>query len=80
MNTTPNDQSINSNVNINFKPSSDQGEKKTIQPRTKPSYAPRGGKTFHDPKMNSEKYIAHRYEEQKTHNVKIKPGEEPVIV
>ena len=80
MNTTPNDQSINSNVNINFKPSSDQGEKKTIQPRTKPSYAPRGGKTFHDPKMNSEKYIAHRYEEKKTHNVKIKAGEEPVIV
>lgn len=80
MTTPTKDQSINSNVNINFKPSPVEGEKRTSQPRSKSTYSPRWGKTFHDPKMNSEKYIAHRYEEQKTHNVKIKPGEEPVIV
>lgn len=30
--------------------------------------------------MNSEKYVAHRYQEHTAHNVKIKPGEEPVRI
>jgi hypothetical protein len=30
--------------------------------------------------MNSEKYVAHRYQQQINHNVAIKDGEEPVKV
>jgi mRNA degradation ribonuclease J1/J2 len=30
--------------------------------------------------MNSEKYVAHRYQQQTNHNVAIKDGEEPVKV
>ena len=70
------DQSINSNVNIDFKPGIYKSDKK---PSTRPQGNPRT-RSSHDPKMNSEKYVAHRYQEQTAHNVKIKAGEEPVIV
>lgn len=65
------DQSINSNVNIDFK---------AHQSLSKPSNRAPARKPHHDPKMNSEKYVAHRYKEQVAHNVKIKPGEEPVRI
>ncbi|AKH32568.1 Ribonuclease J 1 [candidate division SR1 bacterium Aalborg_AAW-1] len=76
---TTTDQSINSNVNIDFKPAHYKGEKRENSSRSKPSYTNRH-KSSHDPKMNSEKYVAHRYQEQVAHNVKIKPGEEPVRI
>lgn len=76
---TTTDQSINSNVNIDFKPAHYKWEKRESSSRSKPSYTNRH-KSSHDPKMNSEKYVAHRYQEQVAHNVKIKPGEEPVRI
>lgn len=77
--TTTQDQWINSNVNIDFKPSTHKWDKKpTSSGRSYPWS--RGTKSSHDPKMNSEKYVAHRYQEQIAHNVNIKPGEEPVRI
>lgn len=76
---TTTDQSINSNVNIDFKPAHYKWEKRENSSRSKPSYTNKH-KSSHDPKMNSEKYVAHRYQEQVAHNVKIKPGEEPVRI
>jgi ribonuclease J len=73
-----NDQSINSNVNIDFTPA----HNKTETPQTS-----RLKWTFwkqklssYDPAMNSEKYIAHRYVDKTVHNISIKPWEESVKV
>ncbi len=71
-----NEQTMNSNLNIDFKP----GMYK------KNGWGQKSGNFWHrrqsarDPKLNSDKYIEHRYQEHEAHTVTIKPGEEPVRI
>ena len=67
-----NDQTINSNVNIDFKPALYKGER-TPHSRQKSSFVPKQKTSSYDPAMNSEKYVAHRYEEHQSHAISIKP-------
>ncbi len=81
---TPVDQPINSNINIDFTPrKQNQPERKHHNPSNRPSHSGtrRGNsRTPRDPNMNSEKYVAHRYEDRTMHDIVIKPGEEPVRI
>lgn len=77
-----NDQTIHSNVNINFKPWMYKTSEKpapTTTPRQKAAFW-KSKSASHDPLMNSEKYIAHRYVDKSAHTIKIKDGESPVRV
>jgi hypothetical protein len=69
------DQTMHSNVNIDFKPAFAKPES---QPSSRKSFSPR--KSFRDPNLTSEKYVAHRYQDQDQTTVAIKPGEEPVKI
>lgn len=73
------DQTMHSNVNIDFKPAFAKPE---LQPSShqssRKSFSPR--KSFRDPNLTSEKYVAHRYQDQDQTLVAIKPGEEPVRI
>lgn len=73
-----NDQTINSNVNIDFTPAHNKVVK-TENTRPKWTFWNKKSASY-DPAMNSEKYVAHRYQQQANHNVSIKDGEEPVKV
>lgn len=73
-----NDQTINSNVNIDFTPAHHKVDKPT-HARQKASFWKTKSSSY-DPAMNSEKYIAHRYVDKVAHNVTIKTWEEPVKV
>lgn len=71
------DQTMHSNVNIDFKPAFDKAEpskSKSLYPARK-SFKPN-----RDPNLNSDKYVAHRYQTQEHHPINIKPGEEPVKI
>ncbi len=51
----------------------------TTTPRQKAAFW-KSKSASHDPLMNSEKYIAHRYVDKSAHTIKIKDGESPVRV
>lgn len=69
------EQSINSNVNINFKPGMYKTDKKSYW-KSRHNFRSKEN----DPNMNSEKYIAHRYVEHNDHALTIKPWEKPVRI
>jgi hypothetical protein len=73
-----NEQIINSNVNIDFKPAFNKGDK-SLPTRQRSSFF-RPKSSSYDPAMNSEKYIAHRYEDKSVHDIHIKDGEIPLRV
>lgn len=74
------DQTMHSNVNIDFKPAFDKPDSSSTT-TSKSLYSPRKSfKPQRDPKLNSDKYVAHRYQEQDHSPIIIKPGEEPVKI
>ncbi len=72
-----NEQIINSNVNIDFKPAFNKNDKSSHNRQRSSFFKPKS--SSYDPAMNSEKYIAQRFNKT-VHDVNIKDGETPLMV